>query len=64
MDWNNDGKVDYKDHAIYDSEISNNGGSSGGGSGGGFGDNGGCLTTILIGLFIFQIIKWIIELFS
>ena len=64
MDWNNDGRVDFKDHAIYDNELSNNGGSSGGGGGGGFGDNGGCLTTILIGLLIFEIIQGIIEIFS
>ena len=35
-----------------------------GGGGGSFGDDGGCLTPILIGLLIFEIIKWIIEIFS
>ena len=67
MDWNNDGRVDYQDHGIINNELSNNGGGSSGGGGGGggsFGDDGGCLTPLLIGLLIFEIIKWIIEIFN
>ena len=57
MDWNNDGKVDFQDHALFHSQISNGGG--GGSSGGG--NDIGCLSWVLIGLVVFQIIKWIAE---
>ena len=50
MDWNNDGKVDFQDHSLFHSQISNGGG----------GDMG-CLSWVLIGLVVFQIIKWIAE---
>ena len=58
MDWNNDGKVDFQDHALFHSQISN--GGCGGSSGGG-GSDMGCLSWVLIGLVVFQIIKWIAE---
>ena len=58
MDWNNDGKVDFQDHALFHSQISNGGG---GGSSGGGGSDTGCLSWVLIGLVVFQIIKWIAE---
>ena len=57
MDWNNDGKVDFQDHALFNNEISNGGGGSSGGGGG----ETGCLTYVLIGLIVFQVIKWIAE---
>ena len=53
MDWNNDGKVDFQDHALFHSQISNGGG---GGSSGGGGSDMGCLSWVLIGLVVFQII--------
>ena len=58
MDWNNDGKVDFQDHSLFHSEISNGGG---GGSSGGSGGDMGCLSWVLVGLVVFQIIKWIAE---
>ena len=48
MDWNNDGKVDFQDHALFNNKISNGGG--GGGSFGG--DDSGCLMYVLIGLLV------------
>ena len=58
MDWNNDGKVDFQDHALFNNKISNGGG--GGGSSGG--DDSGYLMYVLIGLLVFQAIKWIAEI--
>ena len=58
MDWNNDGKVDFQDHALFHSQISKGGG---GGSSGGGGCDMGCMSWVLIGLVVFQIIKWIAE---
>ena len=35
MDWNNDGKVDFQDHALFHSQISKGGGGGSSGGGGG-----------------------------
>ena len=56
MDWNNDGKVDWKDYAILDSATS---GSEKDNYSGGGGDTG-CLSVILIGLLVLQILKWLV----
>jgi len=58
MDWNNDGKVDGRDSALFHSEISS-GGSGGGSLGGGSGCSFGCWTWILIGAIVFETLKWI-----
>ena len=58
MDWNNDGRIDSQDHALFNNEISK-GGGDGGSSGGG---DSGCLMYVLIGLLVFQVIKWIAEI--
>lgn len=55
MDWNNDGKVDWPDHALFDSEISN---------GGGGGDNIGCMSWVIIILLILSVIDIISSIFS
>lgn len=60
MDWNNDGKVDWNDHALFDSQISNGGGNS---SGGGDGDTG-CLSWVVIILFVLSVIDIISSIFS
>ena len=61
MDFNNDGKVDHKDQAIFHSEISNSGGGSSGGSGS---SGGGCLMWFVIGALALQVFQWFIKLFS
>lgn len=58
MDWNNDGKVDFQDHALFNKEISKGGGDGGSSSGG----DSGCLMYVLVGLLVFQVIKWIAEI--
>lgn len=58
MDLNGDGKFDDRDYILHEEFLgdNNNGGSSGGGGG-----DMGCLSWILVGLFVFQVIKWIAE---
>ena len=60
MDWNNDGKVDWQDHALFDSQISNGGG--GGSSGGG--SDMGCMSWVILILFILTVIDIISSIFS
>ena len=57
MDWNNDGKVDGRDSALFHSEISTGGGGGTpcGGSGCGF----GLWAWILVITIVIEILKWI-----
>ena len=58
MDWNNDGKVDWQDYALHQSATSNNGG------GDSYVGDTGCLSWILLGLFILYILDILIRIFS
>ncbi len=57
MDWNNDGKVDGRDSALFHSEISNGGG--GGTPCGGSGSGCGLWVWILVIAIVIEILKWI-----
>ena len=60
MDWNNDGKVDWKDYAILDSATSGEGKNNYSGDGNGT----GCLNIILVVLFAFYILDLVIKIFD
>lgn len=60
MDWNNDGKVDWKDYAILDSATSSVEKEDSSGDN----DNTGCLILALLGLGAFFILDLLIKIFS
>ena len=60
MDWNNDGKVDWKDYAILDSATSGAEKEEYKGES----DNSGCLICVIVGLVAFMILKFLAGLFS
>ena len=61
MDWNNDGKVDWKDYAILDSATSSADKEN---STYESNDSSGCLILLLVVLGVFYLISLLVDIFS